>query len=367
MASSESGAKNVLINFRGGIGDFLILSPVLESIRRDGRYSLSFVGNRSVRLLAEGGGYFRHARFVDYESGALRRLIGLIGTFFWLRGLGADVCLTPVCSTGKASYRITEFSRADLRAGFEHEPTTGVYTHSIEVDPQQRDVDQNAKLLEVIGVEEAVGEPELAVPESSSAKVDGYLSTQGADPTAPIVAVAPFVKGMKGYSSRGWPLDRYIRLIDAILEERNVSVVLMGSRPELEKLHSLRELPSSERLLLQDSSFSIYDAAALLKRCSLLVCNDGGVMHMAAAVNTPIVSIWGPTSPAARGYLGRDNFIAIRKDNCDPCREYKRPMINCTDQKCLYEIGVEEVLAACRRSLDRDSASFTSGASPSRF
>ena len=106
----------------------------------------------------------------------------------------------------------------------------------------------------------------------------------------------------------------------------------------------------------KDKSFSIYEAAAILKKCTLLVCNDSGIMHIASAIDIPVLSIWGISDPKRWGYLCKRNFFAIRKNNCNPCREYKKSPINCKNQKCLEEISVDEVFNVCQRILNENSS-----------
>lgn len=344
--------KNILINFRGGIGDFILFTPVLKNITRDNKYNLFFLGDKAIQQLVDGYDYFKRTIFVDYKGNIFSKLIAFIKLFLKIRNLKIHICITPICSCGKFSYLVTKLSMAEIRIGFEHKKTKGIYTHTIKINDRERDIEQNVKTLNILDIKCVTKDTELTVREYSFKMVKDYFLKQHINLNKIIIAVAPLAKGMKGYSSKEWSLDKYIKLIEKILKRFDVNIILMGTKNELHKLEKVKDSFSSNRVLLQDKSFSIYEAAAILKKCVLLICNDGGIMHTASAINIPIISIWGPTSPNWHGYLDKDNFFAIRKNNCSPCREYKRPPVKCKNQKCLKEISVDEVLKISERFLN---------------
>jgi len=88
------------------------------------------------------------------------------------------------------------------------------------------------------------------------------------------------------------------------------------------------------------------DLAALYGKASLLVTTDSGPMHIAAAVGTPVVALFGPTDPVRTGPYG-EKHIVIRKDlACSPC--FKK---DCPTRQCLEEVEVEDVFAAVKHIL----------------
>lgn len=92
---------------------------------------------------------------------------------------------------------------------------------------------------------------------------------------------------------------------------------------------------------------SLRQSMALLARCRLLVCNDSGVMHLAAALNIPLVAIFGPQSPVKFGPWGENCRVVYRKVSCSPCRQ--RFFKECEPSlrgkpECLEALTVEEVL-----------------------
>lgn len=94
---------------------------------------------------------------------------------------------------------------------------------------------------------------------------------------------------------------------------------------------------------------SITQTAAVIQRCNLFISNDSGLMHLAVAVKTPVVAIFGPTIPNKNApYEGKN--VVIRKElPCSPCYEmYKK--FRCNDIKCLKLIEIEDVLMEIDKS-----------------
>ena len=81
--------------------------------------------------------------------------------------------------------------------------------------------------------------------------------------------------------------------------------------------------------------------AAVLEHCRLLITNDTGTMHVAAAVGTPVVAIFGPTDPKTTGPWGEGHAIVKKEVDCSPCLKRVCP----TDHACMKKVTVDEVEA----------------------
>jgi 3-deoxy-D-manno-octulosonic-acid transferase/heptosyltransferase-1 len=92
---------------------------------------------------------------------------------------------------------------------------------------------------------------------------------------------------------------------------------------------------------------TLRELAALYKMASLLVTTDSGPMHLAAAVGTPVVALFGPTSPERTGPYGEGHIVIRQGLPCSPC--FRK---TCDTLECMNTIGVDEVLQAVRERLD---------------
>lgn len=175
-----------------------------------------------------------------------------------------------------------------------------------------------------------------------------------ADTPRPIVALHP---GSGPYSTaRRWPADRFVAVGRALTTQRNASLVVVGNeRP----VNATVAAATGARDLTGRTS--IGTLAALLSRVDLLICNDGGVMHVGVAAGTPIVAIFGLTDPRAWGPYYGDSAHQERAQIVDvplPCRPclYRGHDLGwrngCATRDCLDLISTGMVLAAAERQLD---------------
>lgn len=158
------------------------------------------------------------------------------------------------------------------------------------------------------------------------------------------IGVAPGAR----HATKRWPIVYYAELIDRLaLRKRYVVPVFLSSSPEdLELETELRRLvrrPESMRIVRQP----LRRAAAMLGRLSSLVTNDSGLMHLAAAVGTRVVALFGPTvlefgfEPAGPGHQ-----ILERPLDCRPCSVHGGPVCPRGHFRCMKETSPEDVLAA---------------------
>lgn len=179
----------------------------------------------------------------------------------------------------------------------------------------------------------------------------------------PIAAIHP---GSGDYSvARRWPPERFAAVADA-LSKRGVATVLVGagSDPCAEVLAHC-----TSRIIDLSGATDLPVLASLLARSSVLVCNDSGVMHLATAMGTPVVAVFGPSNHVAWGPWWPSPTDATSPDpgqcphevvrlglSCQPCL-YRGFALGskagCPTRDCLTWLGTERVIAAASRVLDR--------------
>ena len=104
--------------------------------------------------------------------------------------------------------------------------------------------------------------------------------------------------------------------------------------------------------LIMTGKTTLAQTAALIKRCKLFVSNDSGLLHVACAVDTPTVGIFGPTNPDRTGPYS-DSFTLVRKElSCIPC--YTGKTVECDHLDCLRKIPVEEVIEKIKDLLSQN-------------
>lgn len=153
-------------------------------------------------------------------------------------------------------------------------------------------------------------------------------------------------------SAKCWPPERFRLLALDLLQEKDLYIVFFGDA-ETSKLvkEIMRGLPS--RAMDIAGVTNLRELGCLIQACHLLVSNDSGPMHMAAAVGTPLIALFGSTDPNATGPYGAGDSVIDKRVACSPCFKRVCPLKHF---RCMEEIGVDEVSAKARALLSRPSS-----------
>ncbi len=251
-----------------------------------------------------------------------------------LRGAGYDVAIDL---QGLArSALLTRASRAPVRVGLTtaREFSRLAYTVTVRPrDPEVHAVDRYLQVLRALGVAPPT-EPrfELAAPEQARQRVEAALAQELV--AEPIVCVAPGTR----WETKRWPPERFAEVAERLAAEDDVRVIVVGAEDDADLARVIGERVG-ERALDWTGRTSLVELAALFERSALLLTNDSGPMHLAAAVGTPLVAVFGPTNPARTGPYSDRAAVVTSAAHCAPC--YRR---QCDRLVCLHEVRVEDVL-----------------------
>lgn len=146
--------------------------------------------------------------------------------------------------------------------------------------------------------------------------------------------------------AKRWPVERYAAAAKEIAEQTNCEWVIFGAKGDIPIAEELTNLMDGRCLNLAGKT-SLTQLCAELRRCKLLLTNDTGTMHLAAALGVPTVSIFGSTEPNWTGPLGQNHTVLRRHVECSPCFKRECPI----DFRCMKEIEPEHVAAAVIGSL----------------
>lgn len=174
---------------------------------------------------------------------------------------------------------------------------------------------------------------ELNVSERRKDAARKILQENQCDLSKKIVA---FCVGSTNSRAKRWQAESYAKLNDKLQNESNANVVLIGSKEELEVSEEVFANSRVKPILLAGKT-SLAELTAVLSLCDLLVSNDTGPAHIAAALETQTVVIFGPTNPLTTHPV---NAEIVRRDvECSPCMLRDCPI----DHRCMTRISVDEV------------------------
>lgn len=188
------------------------------------------------------------------------------------------------------------------------------------------------------------GSLEMFLARPSLAGAERFLAEQGIGVTRQLIAVAP---GAAHFTKR-WPEHHWTALVRRLVEQGNDVVVIGG--PEDLELGRRVAAAGGQRAVSAAGGFDLPGSGALLKRSRALVSGDTGVMHMATAVGTPVVALFGPTvGPFGFFPYHAKATVLERALPCRPCSAHGGPACPLTHHRCMQDTTPEDVLEALRK------------------
>jgi heptosyltransferase-2 len=202
--------------------------------------------------------------------------------------------------------------------------------------------DYYAALVHALGLPRPEPVVRLSIPEEVRASADVVLHEAGWDGHAPLLGCAP---GAAYGTAKQWPPSYVAQVVAQWVAERDGVVVLVGAGADqpavnevVREAHALLPPASSGRLLDLTARTSLAQLAAVLARCTRVLANDSGAMHLAAAVGRPVVTVFGATNEHATAPLGPHRILTADVW-CRPCLLRECPL----DHRCMRRVSPEDV------------------------
>jgi heptosyltransferase-1 len=240
---------------------------------------------------------------------------------------------------------------APKRIGFANarEGSAWLYTEKVLVaHPDMHAVDRYLLVAGQLGAASGAPAP-LAfglriLPEDHKA-VSAVLARHGLSEKTRWIAINPFAR----WSTKRWPLESFARVADRIQQQGCGRVVVLGGAGDRSQARELMQRMHTVAVDMTGET-PIKLLPALLASSAVLLTNDSGPMHIAAAVGTPVVALFGPTNPTRTGPYGPRHIVLQHKVPCSPC--YSRRCHNASHLECLVNISEDTVLGAVRTQLE---------------
>ena len=187
--------------------------------------------------------------------------------------------------------------------------------------------------------------PELVIPKEKLQKALELFKAENILPDSPVIGIQPFSL----WPYKEWSANKYVDLIQRISDEYEFSIIITGSPDEREKAHELIK-KSGRHVHNFAGKTTIGMLAAVLKICRLFIGGDSAGIHIAAAVDTPTVSIFGPMSSDAWAPRGTRHRVVQKQLSCVPC--HQKGCHGNNYSRCLEELTVGEVFSVVRGQID---------------
>lgn len=323
--------RAILLVKPSALGDVVHALPALALLRRrwpaariDWLVNAPFAGLLESHPCLDG--------VVRFERAAWRRAWGLPALMGALRGARYDLAIDL---QGLArSALLSAWTGAATIAGFAaaREGAPLLYTDRVAGGGERHAVERCLDVVDALGCGR---EPvQFALPREPSAEA----WAQATLPAAPFAALLPGTN----WPTKRWPAERFAALVRPLRERFGLSSVLAGGA---DATALAGRIPADLDLT---GRTTLPQLVALLRRAALVVTNDSGPMHLAAALDRPMVALFGPTSPIRTGPYRRDDAVLRLEMPCAPCFSRR-----CLHTSCMAWLEADAALRAAERQLAR--------------
>ena len=341
MASVE--IRRIAVIQTAFLGDVILTLPLVQLLKR--RFASSTIDvvviPRAAAILSN---HPDITRTIPYDKRSSEK--GLVG--FWnkakeLRAHSYDTAFVPHRSLRSAALAYS--ARIPNRVGFNSSAGTFMLTKVIPYHKNHHEYRRNLDLMQGIEGASAVDANEVEYPRlfpsvEQKQKITELLAEWG-DAGSQVVAFSPGTV----WNTKRWLSERFAELATAMIR-RGKRVALIGGQEDARLCEGICAATGSELVKSFAGILGILESAELIKRSALLISNDSAPVHMAVAMGTPVIAIFGATVPefGFAPYGKRDAVVEIKNLSCKPCSIHGGDKCPIGTFECMKSISAEQVL-----------------------
>jgi heptosyltransferase-2 len=243
---------------------------------------------------------------------------------------------------------IAWLARIPVRAGYNSDGRGLLLTHSVQRTREIKTIHQVGYYLEMVkalGFHGGKRNITLRINDDLRTRSGELRKQYNVKDEGPLVGIAP---GAQYGPAKMWYPQRFAAVADRLADEFLADVILFGSREDRERTTLVTEY-ARHNLINMAGETGLAEAISLIAGCDLFISNDSGLMHLAGALDIPLVAIFGSTNPLTTSPLGDKSVVVHRDVDCSPCLKKTCP----TDFRCMDLIGIDDVYGEAKRLLEK--------------
>jgi len=329
--------QSILVIHQGALGDFILVLPALETLRK------TFPHAKSIII-----GYPRILELVDqrfYAEGILSIDQRGMASFFVREG-SLDSSLSRFFGQFDL---IIVFGRDEEGTLIENLKSVcnGKILHInpfLSWDEKIHLTDHILRQFSQYGFPVSASNPRLYLKESDRDLGKDFWRRKGLtlEERSKVIIIHPG----SGSKRKVWPLERFLTLAQTLQNSLCSRIlIILGPAEGLEVERVFEGM--DPHALIQVKGLSLLQIASVMEGCRLFIGNDSGISHMASALGLPTIAIFGPTDPKVWSPRGERVWVVRREIPCSPCNRER--FFQCIDLECLKGVEIEEVLRGLER------------------
>ncbi len=345
--------REVLNNFKilviklSSIGDVILSTAALRSIRQKfpkgnlGNYKISvLIGEESKDILLRCP-YLDELLVCDLKNKD-KGLTGLWGIGRILRKKNFDLVID--LQNSRASHLLAFLSNSVHRYGYNNKKFSFLLNHAIaDQKPLVDPVTHQFRVLKMLGIDLLDNALELWPSGEDHKVVEELLDAQWLSQSQKVVGIN--ISASKRWSTKLWPTEYLVCLIEE-LGLKDIRVIITGTQEDQALANMLINSLKNTKVINACGKTNINELAVLIKKCQVFISADSSPLHIASAVGTPFIALFGPTD-ARRHLPPGKNYLVINKElHCSPCYKTK-----CRGKGCMQQISPAEVFEAVMKLL----------------
>jgi heptosyltransferase-2/heptosyltransferase-3 len=360
LPSRRTNRQRILLIRPDHLGDVLLTTPAIYALRQALPHAElhALVGPWSARVLASYPEIdtvltVPFPGFSREPSDSLRSPYQLaLNTARHLRRIAYDTAIVfrPDHWWGAM---VTHLASIPERIGYNLADTAPFLNHKI-THHHEHVIIQNLRLIErwIGPVKPEAVIYRFPITQSDRSYIDGYLAEWGLTSDQPIFCIHPG----SGTWVKQWPEENWATTADILTEQLNAQVVFTGGEHELAMIKRITQQMTQPFCTIAGETH-IGQLAALYARARVVLGPDSGPLHLAVAVGTPTVTLFGPADPIEFGPWGSPprHFVLASDIDCRPCRILDWADDDPAYHPCLRDISVAQVLSAAREAAQSKS------------
>jgi heptosyltransferase-1 len=239
------------------------------------------------------------------------------------------------------------FARSRRKIGFgkglEHMEHSYIFLNERipAVDMEIHALSRGMMLLNAVGIPTNKIEYNLPISNHDRSNIDDLIEQYGINGVKFFVAINPVAK----WETKLWPNSKFSELADMLIDRYDMKVVFTGGIKDYSTIQDIMSSMKGQAINFAGKT-TLNELAALYEKAVLVISTDTGPMHLAAAMGTPVVALFGPTAPWRTGPYGTGHQIITAGLECTPC--FKR---QCETTDCMYQISMDQVLKGVQKVL----------------
>jgi len=242
------------------------------------------------------------------------------------------------------------------RIGYNYRSRGRFLTHKINIAGYEDKpiADYYLDLLKFLDIQPRRSNLRMNVPKGDRDWADKFFKESGLRKEGLVIGLIPAggASWGKDFSYRHWPWQNYANVADRLANELDAKIIIFGSSSEQGICRRVQDAMKAKPINAYGKT-TLKQFAALLAKCSLVVCNDGGPLHVAVSQDVTTVSIFGPVDEKVYGFYppGGKHIVVTKDIDCRPCyKKFKLPL--CQHQRqCIRDISAEEVFEVIKDKL----------------